>query len=65
MLQLTEKRLFEKAELGSTLRNMLPQLATLTFVAWQVEHAGGNTGNDSFNLFFKLNENVARITLPH
>ena len=33
VLQVTEKHLLEKAELGFTLRNMLPQLATLTFVA--------------------------------
>ena len=33
VLQVTEKNLLEKAELGSTLRNMLPKVATLTFVA--------------------------------
>ena len=33
VLQVTEKLLFGKAELGSTLRNMFPQLETLTFVA--------------------------------
>ena len=40
----------QKAELGSTLRNMLPQLATSKFVAWQVGSAGGNTGNNAFQL---------------
>ena len=33
------KNLLQKVELGSTLRNILLKLATLTFVAWQVEHA--------------------------
>ena len=42
--------LFQKAELGSTLRNMLPQLATSKFVAWQVGSEGGNTGNNAFQL---------------
>ena len=42
--------LLQKVELGSTLRNMLPQLATLRFVAWQVEQAGGKTGNNAFQL---------------
>ena len=40
----------QKAELGSTLRNMLPQLATSRFVAWQVGSEGGNTGNNAFQL---------------
>ena len=42
--------LLQKAELGSTLRNMLPQLATSKFVAWQVGSEGGNTGNNAFQL---------------
>ena len=40
----------QKAELGSTLRNMLPQLTTSKFVAWQVGSEGGNTGNNAFQL---------------
>ena len=40
--------LLQKAELGSTLRNMLPQLATSKFVAWQVGSEGGHTGNNAF-----------------
>ena len=40
----------QKVELRSTLRNMLPQLATSKFVAWQVESEGGNTGNNAFQL---------------
>ena len=42
--------LLQKVELRSTLRNMLPQLATSKFVAWQVESEGGNTGNNAFQL---------------
>ena len=42
--------LLQKVELGSTWRNMLPQLATSKFVAWQVESEGGNTGNNAFQL---------------
>ena len=44
--------LLQKVELGYTLRNMLPQLATLQlkFVSWQVESEGGNTGNNAFQL---------------
>ena len=42
--------LLQKVELRSTLRNMLPQLATSTFVAWEVESEGGNTGNNAFQL---------------
>ena len=37
-------------QLRSTLRNILPQLATSKFVAWQVESEGGNTGNNAFQL---------------
>ena len=35
-----------------TMHNFLiePQLATLKFVAWQVESEGGNTGNNAFNI---------------
>ena len=32
------------------LRNMLPQLATSKFVAWQVESEGGNTGDNALQL---------------
>ena len=42
--------LLQKVELRSTLRNMLPQLATSKFVAWHVESEGGNTGNNAFQL---------------
>ena len=42
--------LLQKVELRSTLRNMLPQLATSKFVAWQVESEGGNTANNAFQL---------------
>ena len=42
--------LLQKVELRSTLRNILPQLATSKFVAWQVESEGGNTGNNAFQL---------------
>ena len=42
--------LLQKVELRSTLCNMLPQLATSKFVAWQVESEGGNTGNNAFQL---------------
>ena len=63
-----EKRLLQKGELGSTLCNMLLQLATLKFVAWQVEHAvviratkTRSTCNATM-LLLNLNENVARIT---
>ena len=42
--------LLQKVELRSTLRNMLPQLATSKFVAWQVESEGGNACNNAFQL---------------
>ena len=53
-----------KVELGSTLCNMLPQLATLKFVTSQVESECGNTeGNNAFQFAMqRLRENVARIT---
>ena len=55
--------LLPKVEFGSTLYNMLPQLATLKFVAGQVESEGGNTGNNAFQLAMqRLSENVDRIT---
>ena len=62
-----KKNLLQKVELGSTLRNILLQLATLKFVAWQVEHAVviRETFRSTCNatmLRDKLNENVARIT---
>ena len=44
------KTLLQQVKLGSTLRNILLQLATLKFVAWQVEHASSNTGNNAFQL---------------
>ena len=56
-------------ELGSTLCNILLQLATLKFVAWKVEHAVVirattlSTCNATM-LRHKLNENVARSTWP-
>ena len=59
--------MLKKVELGSTLRNILLQLATLKFVAWHVEHAvviratTCSTCNATM-LRDKLNENVARIT---
>ena len=59
-----------KVELGSTLRNILLQLATLKFVAWQVEHGAVirattcSTFNAATMLCYKLNENVSRIILP-
>ena len=34
-----KKKMLQKVELGSTLRNILLRLVTLKFVAWQVEHA--------------------------
>ena len=43
------KSLLQKVELESTLCNMLPQLATLNFVAWQVGHKRGAT--EGFNPF--------------
>ena len=55
-----------KVELGSTLCNMLPQLATLKFVTWQVESECSNTGNNAFQFAMqRLSENVARITWPY
>ena len=67
---LDAKKLLQKVELGSTLRNILLQFATLKFVALQVEH-GVVTSNNSTRspcnatmLRDKLNENVARITWP-
>ena len=55
--------MLQKVELGSTLRNILLQLATLKFVAWQVERLALR-GNNKTMLRDKLNENVARITWP-
>ena len=63
------KNLLQKVELGSTLRNILLKLATLKFVAWQVELAvviaarTRSTCNATV-LRDKLNENV-RITWPY
>ena len=42
--------LLQKVELGSTWRNMLPQLATSKFVAWQVESEGVIRATRLFNL---------------
>ena len=42
--------LLQKVELRSALRNMLLQLATLKFVARQVECEGSNMGNNAFQL---------------
>ena len=42
--------MLQKVELESTLRNMLPQLATLNFVARQVGHKRGNTRNNVLQL---------------
>ena len=39
MLQVEKIILFQKVELGTTLRNISLQLAKLKFVVWQVEHA--------------------------
>ena len=62
-----KKKMLKKVELGSPLRKILLQLATLKFVAWQVEHAVviRATTRSTCNvkmLRAKLNENVARIT---
>ena len=69
VLQVEQISVLQKVELGSTLRNILLQLATLKFVAWQVEHAvviRATTGStcSATILRDKLNENVARITWP-
>ena len=63
------KKLLQKVELGSTLCNMLLQLATPKFVMRQVEHAvviratTRSTCNATM-LRDKLNKNVAGITRP-
>ena len=44
------QNLLEKVELESTLRNMLPKLATLYFGARQVGRKCGNTRNRGFQL---------------
>ena len=61
--------MLQKVELGSTLCNMLVQLATLKFVARQVEHvvviqATTRSTCNATMLRDKLNKNVARITGP-
>ena len=60
--------MLQKVELGSNLRNVLLQLATLKFVAWQVEHAvviRAITRSTCNATMFrdKLNEHVSRIGL--
>ena len=42
--------LLQKAELGSTLRKVLLQLAKRKFIVWQVEHTGRNMDNNAFSL---------------
>ena len=42
--------LLQKAKLGCTLRNIVPQLARQKFVASQVECTGGNTNNNALQL---------------
>ena len=59
--------MLRKVDPSSTLRNNFFQLATLKFVAWQVEHAVVIRATTRSNcnatvLRHKLNENVARIT---
>ena len=49
--------MLQKVELESTLRNMLPQLATLYFAAGQVGHKRGIRATMCFNLQYN---NVAR-----
>ena len=44
------RNLSQKVEFESALLNMLPQLATLYFVARQVGHKRGNTCNNVFQL---------------
>ena len=59
--------MLQKVELGFTLRNILLQLATLKFVAWQVEHgvmiratARARSTCNATLLRDKLKGNVAR-----
>ena len=63
------KTMLQKVELGFTLRNILLQLATLKFVAWQVEHGvvirATARSNCNARMFRdKLKENIARIAWP-
>ena len=49
------ENLLQKAELGCTLRNIVPQLARRKFVASQVERTGGNTNNNALQLAIRQN----------
>ena len=63
--------LSQKAELGSTLRQVLLQLAKRKFIAWQVEHTGRNTDNNAFSLviqqcclyYLTLKDNCSNLKL--
>ena len=63
-----EKKLLLKIELGSTLCNILLQLATLKFVAWQVDHEHvvviWETICSTCSATMLLKKNVAHITCP-
>ena len=72
-LRIMIKRLLQKVQLGSALRKILSQLATLKFVAWQFKREGGSTGNNALQLsvqhgcatsWAKTTENVVYITWP-
>ena len=65
-----QKKMLQKVELGSTLRNILLQLATLIFVRgklstrWYYRQQLVQLTCSETMLRDKLNENVARFTLP-